>query len=172
MAEPGFGGPLLGVPRRNSAVPNTFRPWQYALIFFVLVLGGLYASPNVFQPDPAVQIRALDDTVTLNAQQLTLSRVEQALVEASIPVRGTELQDGFSLVRVDSDENQLKAQTLVNELLNADGQNYIVALNRASTTPQWLRDIGGKPMSLGLDLSGGVHFLLQVNMDDYLATVV
>jgi preprotein translocase subunit SecD len=173
MAEPGPGGPtLLGVPRRNSGVPNTFRVWQYALIGFVLFLGALYSAPNLFQPDPAIQIRSTDDSATINDQQLALSRLEQALADASIPIIATELHDGFGLVRVDSDANQLKAQTLANELLNADGQNFVVALNRASTTPQWLRDLGGKPMSLGLDLSGGVHFLLQVNMDGYLASVV
>ncbi len=172
MAETGLGGsPLLGVRKRNTA-PNTFRPWQYALIFLVLTLGAIYSAPNLFQPDPALQIRPRDESLTLNDQQLALSQLQAALTEAAIPVVGTDMLEGYALVRVDSDENQLKAQVLANEVLNASGDDWIIALNRASTTPQWLRDMGASPMSLGLDLSGGVHFLLQVNMDDYLASVV
>ena len=89
-----------------------------------------------------------------------------------MPVIGTELADGVALIRVDSDANQLRAQALVTEALRNEPGSYTVALNRASTTPQWLRDLGGKPMSLGLDLSGGVHFLLEVDMNKYLDTVV
>lgn len=173
MAETGPGGPnLLGVRRQTNVVPNTFRPWQYALIGFALLLGALYSAPNLFQPDPALQIRPRDDTATINDRQTALKQVEQALAEAGIPIVGSELQENFALVRVGSDENQLKAQSVANSVLNAESDGHIVALNRASTTPQWLRDIGGKPMSLGLDLSGGVHFLLQVNMEEYLASVV
>jgi preprotein translocase subunit SecD len=173
MAEQGLGGPtLLGVPRRNNAAPNSFRPWQYALILFVLVLGALYAAPNLFQPDPAVQIRPRDADTTTNDLQVALSRAERALAEAAVTVVGTEVGDGFSLVRVDSDASQLKAQALLDDLLNSDGEDFIIALNRASTTPAWLQDLGGHAMSLGLDLSGGVHFMLQVNMDEYLQTVV
>ena len=84
-------------------------------------------------------------------------------------VVGTDLLSDGAVLRVDTDENQLKARQLVADQL---GNRYTVALNRASTTPQWLQDIGGKPMSLGLDLSGGVHFLLQVDMDKYLDSVV
>jgi len=172
MAESGLGGPpLLGVRKRNTA-PNTFRPWQYTLIFLVLTLGAIYSAPNLFQPDPALQIRPRGEALTVNDQQLALSRLQAALTEAAIPVIGTEMLDGYSLVRVDSDENQLKAQVLANQILNDAGDDWIIALNRASNTPQWLRDMGASPMSLGLDLSGGVHFLLQVNMEDYLASVV
>ena len=172
MAESGLGGPpLLGVRKRNTA-PNTFRPWQYTLIFLVLILGAIYSAPNLFQPDPALQIRPRGEALTVNDQQLALSKLQAALTEAAIPVIGTEMLDGYSLVRVDSDENQLKAQVLANQILNEAGDDWIIALNRASNTPQWLRDMGASPMSLGLDLSGGVHFLLQVNMEDYLASVV
>ena len=171
MAEPGIGGPtLLGVPRRNNVAPNTFRPWQYLLIAFVLLLGGIYSAPNLFQPDPALQIRPIGEDVALSQGQM--QRVERQLQEAGIGVIGTELADGSGLVRVDSDENQLRGQTLINEALNAQRQDFVIALNRASTTPEWLRNLGATPMSLGLDLSGGVHFLLQVNMDDYLQSVI
>jgi preprotein translocase subunit SecD len=172
MAESGLGGPpLLGVRKRNTT-PNTFRPWQYALILFVLIVGAIYSAPNLFQPDPALQIRPRSDDMTLNERQQALNKLEAALAEASIPVVGTEMLDGHALVRVDNDANQLKAQVLASRVLNAQSDDWIVALNRASNTPQWLRDLGASPMSLGLDLSGGVHFLLQVNMEDYLASVV
>ena len=172
MAESGLGGPpLLGVRKRNTA-PNTFRPWQYALILFVLVMGAIYSAPNLFQPDPALQIRPRGEDMTLNERQQALNKLEAALAEASIPVIATEMLDGHALVRVDTDANQLKAQLLASRVLNAQSDDWIIALNRASNTPQWLRDMGASPMSLGLDLSGGVHFLLQVNMEDYLASVV
>ncbi len=171
MAESGFDGPpLLGVRRRNSAPPNTFRPWQYLLIVFVLVLGAIYAAPNLFQPDPALQIKPRGEDIAVN--QAVLDRVRAALAAQDVPVTGAELDEASGWVRVDTDENQLKAQQIANDLLNAEGQKFIVALNRASNTPQWLRDMGAKPMSLGLDLSGGVHFLLQVRMDDYIDSVV
>ncbi len=173
MAESGLSGPpLLGVPRRRNVAPNSFRPWQYALIVFVLAIGALYAAPNLFQPDPALQILPRDAETTQNDIQIALSRAEAALADAQIASVGSELLEEGGLIRVTNDADQLKAKTLISNLLNATGENYVVALNRASTTPQWLQDLGGKAMSLGLDLSGGVHFLLQVNMDEYLQSVV
>ncbi len=174
MAEtPPVGPMLFGAARQNATPPNTFRPWQYTLIALVLLLGGIYAAPNLFQPDPALQIRSLSVDAEFGSLQSELVEVSEALQAANIPVIGSELlEDGSALVRVDNDENQLKAKDIATNLLNADGNQYVVALNRASTTPQWLRSLGGTPMSLGLDLSGGVHFLLQVNMDEYLASVV
>ena len=174
MAEPPLSGPLLfGASRRNVQAPNTFRPWQYVLIALILLLGGMYAAPNLYQPDPAVQIRSLDIEAQAIGLQDEVMQARQALDSAGIPVIGADLlDDGSALIRVDTDDNQLKAQRIITELLNAEGAAYVVALNRASTTPQWLQGMGGKPMSLGLDLSGGVHFLLQVNMDDYLKSVV
>ncbi|MEM7003213.1 MAG: protein translocase subunit SecD [Pseudomonadota bacterium] len=160
--------PTFGAGRRSTAPPNTFRPWQYVLIFFVLALGFIYALPNVFQPDPALQIRAAVENVELTQREL--NRAVAVVEAAGITVVGTELGERGALVRVDTDANQLRASALVAEELGSG--SYTVALNRASTTPQWLRDIGGKPMSLGLDLSGGVHFMLQVDMDGYLDGVV
>ena len=170
MAEENLplGGPIFGFGRATPRQPNSFRPWQYTLILFVLIVGALYAAPNIFQPDPALQIRAASQQVVLEQGQV--DQAVQALTEAGIPVAAAELVDGTALIRVDSDENQLKARDILTRQLSAG--DYIVALNRASTTPQWLEDLGGKPMSLGLDLSGGVHFLLQVDMDKYLDTVV
>jgi preprotein translocase subunit SecD len=173
MAEPGQQGPtLFGGPRRANVAPNTFRPWQYALILFLLVLGALYSAPNIFQPDPALQIRPRDDAMTVNELQIAMNKVQQALAAAEIPVLATDLEEGYSLIRVDTDDHQLRARTIAINTLNAEGDEFIVALNRATNTPQWLQDLGAKAMSLGLDLSGGVHFLLQVNMDEYLQSVV
>ncbi len=172
MAESGFGGPvgpLFGVRPRNLP-PNTFRTWQYLAIFFVLVLGALYAAPNLFQPDPAIQIRANDEGVVLSGEQL--EEIKTTLTEASISVGAVEVDGESTFLRVGSDSEQLRARDLVNAQLNTEENDYVVALNRASNTPQWLADMGGKPMSLGLDLSGGVHFLLQVDMDKYLGSVV
>ena len=82
MAESGLGGPpLLGVRKRNTA-PNTFRPWQYALILFVLVMGAIYSAPNLFQPDPALQIRPRGEDMTLNERQQALNKLEAALADS------------------------------------------------------------------------------------------
>lgn len=164
---------ILGVPQRATApIPNTFRAWQYALILIVLILGGVYAAPNLFQPDPAILVRGLDDyTVTTD----TLVQVETALEEAGVTIIDSQLDGegaGSLSVRVTTDAEQLRGKAAIDDLLNSEEERYLIALNRASTVPQWLQDLGGKPMSFGLDLSGGVHFLLQVDMDDYLDGLV
>lgn len=170
MAEnnPPIGGPIFGFGSSTPRQPNTFSAWQYVVIVVVLIIGAVYAAPNIFQPDPALQIRATSQQVLLDQSQL--DSAQKILVENGIDVRGIELLDGTGLIRVDSDENQLRARNILADHFSVG--EYIVALNRASTTPAWLEDIGGKPMSLGLDLSGGVHFLLQVDMDKYLDSVV
>ena len=178
MAElPPDGTPLLGVPRRRSAPLNSFAIWQYALIFAAVLIGCLYAAPNVFQPDPAIQIRGLDQRSELDSQsdaanQALLARMQTVLSEAGVALKGADFEGDSLMLRVNSDEEQLRAQQLANSTLNANGLNYVVALASASTTPDWLQNLGGEPMSLGLDLFGGAHFLLQVNMDEYLERVV
>ncbi|MEC9156013.1 MAG: protein translocase subunit SecD [Pseudomonadota bacterium] len=178
MAElPPDGTPLLGVPRRSSAPLNSFAPWQYVLIFTVLLIGTLYAAPNVFQPDPAIQVRSLDQRVDFDPQsnaanQALLARLQTLLNESGIAIKGADIEADSLVIRVDSDEAQLRAQQVANAALNTNGLNYVVALASASTTPEWLQNIGGEPMNLGLDLFGGSHFLLQVNMDEYLDRVI
>ena len=178
MAElPPDGTPLLGVPRRSSAPLNSFASWQYVLIFTVLLIGTLYAAPNVFQPDPAIQVRSLDQRVGFDPQsnaanQALLARLQTLLNESGIALKGADIEADSLVIRVDSDEAQLRAQQVANAALNANGLNYVVALASASTTPEWLQNIGGEPMNLGLDLFGGSHFLLQVNMDEYLDRVI
>ncbi|MEC8808913.1 MAG: protein translocase subunit SecD [Pseudomonadota bacterium] len=178
MAElPPDDTPLLGVPRRSSAPLNSFASWQYVLIFTVLLIGTLYAAPNVFQPDPAIQVRSLDQRVDFDPQsnaanQALLARLQTLLNESGIAIKGADIEADSLVIRVDSDEAQLRAQQVANAALNANGLNYVVALASASTTPEWLQNIGGEPMNLGLDLFGGSHFLLQVNMDEYLDRVI
>ncbi len=137
---------------------NHYPMWKYLLILFIVAAAALYALPNLYPNVPAVQIShesgALSDT--------TLSVVKKALVKNGIEIQGEEQQGNKLLMRFSDDETQLKAQDIAKEAL--DGQ-HVVALNLAPATPNWLRGLGASPMSLGLDLRGGVHFLLQVDMD-------
>ena len=141
---------------------NRYPLWKYLLIVAVLALGLIYAMPNLYPDDPAIQISGASST--LEIQQPDLDRIEQALAAANLPTKGTELgTNGRSgLVRLVNRADQLKAQDVVRDAL---GRDYVVAQNLAPTTPEWLSNIGAGPMTLGLDLSGGVHFLLQVDMD-------
>ncbi|MAC98861.1 MAG: protein translocase subunit SecD [Pseudomonadales bacterium] len=141
---------------------NRYPLWKYLLIVAVLALGLIYAMPNLYPDDPAIQISGASST--LEIQQSDLDRIEQALAAANLPTKGTELgTNGRSgLVRLVNRADQLKAQDVVRDAL---GRDYVVAQNLAPTTPEWLSNIGAGPMTLGLDLSGGVHFLLQVDMD-------
>lgn len=165
----GSGATLLGAPSRRGPM-NVFPLWKNLLIAAVCVLGMVYAAPNVFQPDPAVQIRALDNDSGLGAAQR--AKVTAALKGAGIQVISMVEQENSVLIRLADEDAQLSARGLIAETLGTDNGDYVVALAQAPTTPQWLQDLGGKPMSLGLDLFGGAHFLLQVNMDDYIAGVV
>ncbi len=132
--------------------------WKYLLIASILLVGCLYAMPNLFGEDPALQVSS---TRGAKVDGATESRIKVMLQEAGLAMRGTELSPGNLLVRFSDTEAQLKAQDLVKREL---GDDYIVALNLAPTTPGWLRAINAKPMYLGLDLRGGVHFLMQVDM--------
>ncbi|WP_433851413.1 protein translocase subunit SecD [Stenotrophomonas nitritireducens] len=134
-----------------------FPRWKYFLILIVLALSALYALPNVYQKDPSVQITAnrggqIDDALR--------QRVSAALGEAGVTPKSVEKEGESLIVRLGS----LDAQTRANDVLREKaGENYTVALNLASTVPDWLAGLGGKPMVLGLDLVGGVHFALQVD---------
>ena len=139
---------------------NKYPLWKYLLIVFVLTIGTFYAAPNLYAPDPAIQISG-ESSATL-VQQATLDTATKAIGDAGIEFFGATVgDDGKSgLIRLRDGEQQLRAQALIQRAL---GDNYVVAQNLASTTPEWMRAVGGKPMKLGLDLSGGVHFLLQVD---------
>ncbi|MGY4524084.1 protein translocase subunit SecD [Pseudomonas sp. UBA4617] len=140
---------------------NKYPLWKYALIVLVLAIGFIYSAPNLYPDDPAVQISGASSA--LHVSQADLDRVSKALVDAKIAVKGASLgEKGSGLIRLTNQEDQLPAKDVVRKAL---GDDYVVALNLAQTTPQWLRNLGASPMKLGLDLSGGVHFLLEVDMD-------
>jgi preprotein translocase subunit SecD len=166
--SPGMTGEnLLGLPRSGTRPPNTNNPWRTLTVLLIIVLGAVYAAPNLFPPDPALQIRATTELHRVDGA--TIQRAVDALERAGIPVVGTEYDGNAGMIRVDTDEQQLRGLDLVTVALNPTAERrFVVALNRASNTPAWLERIGGKPVSLGLDLSGGVHFLLQVDMDKFI----
>ena len=139
---------------------NKYPLWKYLLILLVLGIGFIYSAPNLYPDDPAVQVSGA--STALKVGQADVERVEQALKGAGIAVKAASLGDKGALLRLTRQEDQLPAQDVVRRAL---GDDYVVALNLAATTPDWLRSLGAKPMKLGLDLSGGVHFLLEVDMD-------
>ncbi|WP_327439724.1 protein translocase subunit SecD [Pseudomonas donghuensis] len=141
---------------------NKYPLWKYALILVVLAIGFIYSAPNLYPDDPAVQVSGA--STALQVTQADLDRVSKALVEGGIQVKAASLGEKgkVGLVRLTKQEDQLPAKDVVRKAL---GDDYVVALNLAPTTPQWLRNLGASPMKLGLDLSGGVHFLLEVDMD-------
>ena len=163
---------LLGIPdKADYSPPNTYKVWQYFLIFVVLLLGSIYALPNLYQPDPSIQIRAEDQEPIASDFVIKLS---DRFSEVGLNPKAIQTGDGETeiLVRFSNDQDQLRAQTVIDQYLADTNMDYLSSLNRASTAPNWLQEIGGKAMSLGLDLSGGVHFLLQVDMDQYLSGVI
>src|SRR6185437_151970 len=134
-----------------------FPRWKYALVAIVLALGLLYASPNVFRPQPAVQISANHGTTIDTALQ---QKVEATLTQAKIPYQNVGIEGDRLLARFANTDVQLRASDTLRLAL---GDNYTVALNLATTVPAWLQAIGAHAMPLGLDLQGGVHFLMQVD---------
>jgi len=138
---------------------NQYPIWKYLLIFIILAVGAVYALPNLYGENPALQITstrgfALPADLTTN--------IEDALVVEKISFSSAEQQGNHLLYRFKNTEDQIKAADVVRKAL---GDQYVVALNLAHSTPEFLRKLGGKPMTLGLDLQGGVHFLMQVDMD-------
>ncbi len=138
---------------------NRYPAWKYILILIVVGFSILYALPNVFGKNPAVQITASGGG---QLTELAKFEVESALDEAKIGYQPVELVGGSLLVRLANEEIQLKAQDALKKAL---GKTMVVALNLAPATPQWLSWFGAEPMYLGLDLRGGVNFLLEVDMD-------
>ncbi|SEI61396.1 preprotein translocase subunit SecD [Pseudomonas linyingensis] len=139
---------------------NKYPLWKYLLILLVIGVGFIYSAPNLYPDDPAVQVTGA--STALKVEQADVARAEQALKDAGIAVKGSTLGDKGALLRLTRQEDQLSAKDVVRRAL---GDDYVVALNLAQTTPDWLRNLGASPMKLGLDLSGGVHFLLEVDMD-------
>ena len=137
---------------------NRYPLWKYLLVLSVAVLGFIYAMPNIYAPDPAIQITG--SSASLEIDEALLKRATDKLDELGIEYFEPEVNEGSALIRLTERDDQLTAQRRVQEFL---GVNYVVAVNLAPTTPDWLLDIGASPMKLGLDLAGGVHFLLEVD---------
>jgi preprotein translocase subunit SecD len=143
---------------------NRYPLWVYVTIAVALVLGALYTLPNFFGEAPAVQVSAA--RATLKADTAVMGRVEDALKKAAIQPTGVFLDQAGVKVRLADTDTQLKARDVVDRALNPDAASpsYTVALNLLPNSPRWLAAINALPMYLGLDLRGGVHFLLQVDM--------
>jgi len=146
---------------------NRFPLWKYLLILAVLAVAFVYSAPNLYPDDPAIQITG--STAALQVEQADLDRARTALEQAGIAVKSVEQaeQGRGGLLRLERQSDQLPAKDIVRRAL---GDQYVVALNLAPTTPDWLRNLGASPMKLGLDLSGGVHFLLEVDMEKAIET--
>ena len=139
---------------------NKFSIYQYLLIFFVLVLGFTYALPNLYPTQPSIQVAYTDSG--RSADQILLNELEEILENNNINYQEIFLRENKIVIKFTSLDDQLDSKTLLqNSLLD----KVIIALNLEPSTPDWLKDIGGKPVKLGLDLSGGVHFLLEVDID-------
>ncbi|MDE3989406.1 protein translocase subunit SecD [Glaesserella parasuis] len=142
---------------------NRFPLWKNLMVILVVAIGILYALPNLYGEDPSVQVSG---TRGQQASAETLTQVQSALASLNITPKAMNLENGSILVRLNKDDEQLPAKEKIAEVL---GNNYSVALNLAPATPEWLTSIGGEPMKRGLDLRGGVRFLMEVDMNTALA---
>jgi len=138
---------------------NHYAAWKNALIVFFLFLSTLYALPNLYGSDLAIQITGSGDYVV---EDKDLESINTTLTENNVDFKSIGIENNNILVRFGDSQSQLSSKTL---LKNSLSRNYVVALNLAPSIPQWLGNLGGKAMSLGLDLRGGVHFLLEVDME-------
>src|SRR5688572_23349321 len=137
----------------------TYARWKYVVFLIVLLISALFALPNVFPQDPSVQVAAARGAPVDEALR---KRVEDGLKTARIPFKQVELDTKKNnlLVRMDNADLQVKAADTLREQL---GSEYVAALNLSTNVPDWLEGLGAKPMFMGLDLQGGVHFLMQVD---------
>lgn len=144
-------------------VLNRYPWWKNILVVLVAVIAFIYAAPNLYGEDPAVQVSGSSAAIVTDDN--TVNAIKKALQSAQIDYKSLQLENRSLLLRFSSTDVQLKAKEIIQQTL---GENYLVALNLASTTPAWLKALGAMPMKLGLDLRGGVHFLLQVDVDSVL----
>ena len=138
---------------------NHYAAWKNTLIVFFLFISTLYALPNLYGSDLAIQITGAGDYIVEDSD---LETINNELLENNIAFKSLGFQDKNILIRFSDSQSQLSSKALLKEKLS---RNYVIALNLAPSVPQWLEGLGGKAMSLGLDLRGGVHFLLEVDMD-------
>ncbi|PCI57608.1 MAG: protein translocase subunit SecD [Gammaproteobacteria bacterium] len=139
---------------------NRYPLWKTLMVAFIVAFGALYATPNLYGEDPAVQVSGLRG---VEANAATLDTIKTNLTDNNIDFANIVLEKGQILARFKNTEDQLKARDVLDDKL---GKKYSVALNLTPATPDWLAAIGGTPMKLGLDLSGGVSFLMEVNMKE------
>jgi len=140
-------------------VLNRYPIWKYLMVVFTIAIAALYALPNIYGEDPAIQVTGARGA---SVDMSTLDSVTQALENQGLTHKSIALENGSILVRFNDTDTQISARDIINEALGSD---KIVALNLAPATPDWLESIGAAPMKLGLDLRGGVHFLMEVDMD-------
>jgi len=145
---------------------NHYAAWKNILIVFFLFIISLYALPNIYGSDLAIQVSGTGDYVV---EENDLEGINNSLVENGIDFKSLELINSNILIRFSDSKSQLSSKALLKDSLN---RNYVVALNLAPSIPQWLSGLGGKAMSLGLDLRGGVHFLLEVDMEAVISTSI
>ncbi|EKO5122066.1 protein translocase subunit SecD [Vibrio fluvialis] len=138
---------------------NRYPLWKYLMVVFAIAISALYALPNIYGEDPAIQVTGARGA---SVDMSTLDAVTKALDTAHLSHKSIALENGSILVRFNDTDTQISARDVISEALGSD---KIVALNLAASTPDWLESIGAAPMKLGLDLRGGVHFLMEVDMD-------
>ncbi len=141
---------------------NQFKIWQYSLIASVLFVGVIFALPNIFPSKPALQIALGNSSDEINSN--LISNIEKRLNEEGILVGSLELEDNSLTIVLESVDDQLSSRRILSNFSDGD---YIIALKSEPSTPKWLREIGAKPLNLGLDLAGGIHFLLEVDTARY-----
>lgn len=141
-------------------VLNRYPIWKNLLVIFVVVIAFIYAAPNLYGDVPAVQISGANASIPVN--ETTIASVKQILQKEQIPFQSLEEENHSLLLKFASTDEQLKAKETIQATL---GEDYLVALNLAPTTPHWLKSLNALPMKLGLDLRGGVHLLMQVDVD-------
>ena len=139
---------------------NKFPLWKNSLILIAALFAFVYASPNYFPADAAIQLSGQSGSMIIDED--VLKKMEKTLENSEISFFGGETDGQTAIVRIDDRDSQLRAKEVIQAEMGGD---YVVALNLAPTTPNWLNSLGGKPMKLGLDLSGGVHFLLEVDLN-------
>ncbi|EXU77042.1 protein translocase subunit SecD [Erwinia mallotivora] len=138
---------------------NRYPLWKYIMLVVVLIVGLVYALPNLYGEDPAVQITGARGSA---ASEQTLGQVQNVLKQENIQSKSIALENGAIMARFANGDVQLRARDAITRVL---GEDYVVALNLAPATPAWLSMLAAEPMKLGLDLRGGVHFLMEVDMD-------
>lgn len=171
MADNRLVGQNLFGTQSTNRPKNRYPSWRYVVSLLVVVVAVTYALPNIFPPDYAIQIQTDNRKNSAGARfeigERFIAQVVEYLGERNVNVKAHEKLDDGALLRFHTEIERDQVKSLLETWLNPQGQDrqFVVALNLADTTPKWLQKIGGRPMTLGLDLAGGIHFVLQVDMD-------